>query len=502
MAPPNEEREMTNRQRSLVDDCFEEGQYESGMAVLDQLRSSSFKPPPYVSLNAIPDPDLTAFDSDHIRQLLYIALFPPPLPANDQTTQQAQFPPTPVKGSPTKHKLTLSKASLSPSVVESETAQRILFSFLATNSPASLFRALPRYPLHDAADTDLLPESSRNGHDEDSLIARESLCLRDCKNCWAILKQGFIQRKKLLPQNSRQKRERGAYDLEDAVLDQGYDTPAVVAEHAWPILQWLLSLFEKDELLKSQKSGERFSLLLLSQIPPPRGGTGPRWEAGAPLDIVFHSIKQEDRERREMAIRLLTLLINLTLSGFFDGPMFAATLTTRLYTSSPQIVQNLMEGLPKTIPVLTFKISVCQKFLSSSSSLNGGTKPRPRPLLRRGSRRDSGAMSSTTDIDVARTGSSLSSRPAIAMCSEVFQLLSGDHKSQTSASAPPVLTIKYALLVSYAQLQGLLPPEESDGDWKDALVNGGLKHVIDTSFPSDSTYHTALAIITHLWLAT
>ncbi|KAF8135683.1 hypothetical protein EV363DRAFT_1447459 [Boletus edulis] len=482
MAPPNEEREMTNRQRSLVDNCFEEGQYESGMAVLDQLRSSSFKPPP-----------------DHIRQLLYIALFPPPLPANDQTTQQAQFPPTPVKGSPTKQKPTLPKASLSPSVVESETAQRILFSFLATNSPASLFRALPRYPLHDAADTDLLPESSRNGHDEDSLIARESLCLRDCKNCWAILKQGFIQRKQLLPQNSRQKRGRGAYDLEDAVLDQGYDTPAVVAEHAWPIFQWLLSLFEKDELLKSQKSGERFSLLLLSQIPPPRGGTGPRWEAGAPLDIVFHSIKQEDRERREMAIRLLTLLINLTLSGFFDGPMFAATLTTRLYTSSPQIVQNLMEGLPKTIPVLTFKISVCQKFLSSSSSLDGGTKPRPRPLLRRGSRRDSGAMSSTTDIDV-RTGSSL--RPTIATCSEVFQLLSGDHKSQTSASAPPVLTIKYALLVSYAQLQGLLPPEESDSDWKDALVNDGLKHVIDTSFPSDSTYHTALAIITQLWLAT
>lgn len=52
----------------------------------------------------------------------------------------------------------------------------------------------------------------------------------------------------------------------------------------------------------------RFSLLLLSQIPPPRGGAGPRWDAGAPLDIVFHSVGQEDSELRKMAGRLLTLV--------------------------------------------------------------------------------------------------------------------------------------------------------------------------------------------------
>lgn len=220
-------------------------------------------------------------------------------------------------------------------MVESETAQRILFSFLSTNSPGSLFRALPRYPLDDAADNDL-PLSSEGGHDEDSLIARESLCFKDCKNCWAILKEGFIQRKKLLPQESRKKRGRGTYDVEDAAIDQGNDTPALVAEHAWPILQWLVSLFEKDELLKSQKSGgkvqlpskvrnnryfhaEKFSPLLLSQIPPPRGGTGPRWEAGAPLDIVFHSIQQEDGERRDMATRLLTLVRLHNISNGFGA---------------------------------------------------------------------------------------------------------------------------------------------------------------------------------------
>jgi len=299
----------------------------------------------------------------------------------------------------------------------------------------------------------------------------------------------------------RKKRGRRTYDVEDADLDhgQGHDAPTVVAEHAWRVLQWLLSLFEKDELLKFQKSGEKFSLLLLSQIPPPRGGTGPRWEAGAPLDIVFHAVDQNDDERRDMATRLLALLINLSISGSFDGPMFAATLTTRLYTCSPRIVQNLMEGLPKTIPILTFKITVCQKFLSSSPSITGGTKPRPRPLPKRGARRDFEII--TTDTDVGRTGSSLALRPALAACTDVFQLLCSEHQSQKSPSESPVLTIKYVLLVAYAHLQGLLPQEERDSDWKDALSSGKLKQVIDTAFPGDSTYHKALTIITSFWSA-
>ena len=39
------EREMTRNQRGLVDTCFEEGQYESGIAMLELLRSTMFKPP-------------------------------------------------------------------------------------------------------------------------------------------------------------------------------------------------------------------------------------------------------------------------------------------------------------------------------------------------------------------------------------------------------------------------------------------------------------------------
>lgn len=38
------EREMSRNQHGIVDTCFEEGQYEAGIATLDQLRSPNYKP--------------------------------------------------------------------------------------------------------------------------------------------------------------------------------------------------------------------------------------------------------------------------------------------------------------------------------------------------------------------------------------------------------------------------------------------------------------------------
>jgi pentatricopeptide repeat protein len=40
------ERDMPRNQYSLVDTCFEEGQYEAGIAVLNDLRDSKYKPLP------------------------------------------------------------------------------------------------------------------------------------------------------------------------------------------------------------------------------------------------------------------------------------------------------------------------------------------------------------------------------------------------------------------------------------------------------------------------
>ena len=58
----------------------------------------------------------------------------------------------------------------------------------------------------------------------------------------------------------------------------------------------------------------RHSPILLLQIPPPRSGTGARWEADAPLDIVFYCLEQTAPKRRDMGARLMTLV-----SGIFTS---------------------------------------------------------------------------------------------------------------------------------------------------------------------------------------
>ncbi|KIM57221.1 hypothetical protein SCLCIDRAFT_186548 [Scleroderma citrinum Foug A] len=299
------EREMTRNQRGLVDTCFEEGQYESGIAMLELLRSTTFKPP-----------------SDIIRQLLYIALYPPLCLSEDTVDEQEQAPPSPTKQSPSKQKQFL-KTSFTPSLAASEAAQRLLLSFLSTNSPDALFRGLPRYTSTNADGCYPQPEGGNEDYDEDSVIARESLRIKDSKCCWFIIREGFIQRKDLTPtfQEGRKKRGRITAVTRDTDSDNGSPSPLLsVAEHVWPVLQWLLSLFEKDERNTEMKSGAKYSPLLLSQIPFPRGGSGPRRDVDAPLDVVFCCISQDSTWRRTMGTRLFTLLIHLIHTSEFDAP--------------------------------------------------------------------------------------------------------------------------------------------------------------------------------------
>lgn len=52
----------------------------------------------------------------------------------------------------------------------------------------------------------------------------------------------------------------------------------------------------------------RFSNLLVQQIPPPRNGTGPRWDTGIPLHIIFYCMEQTDFRRQMLGSRLMTLV--------------------------------------------------------------------------------------------------------------------------------------------------------------------------------------------------
>jgi len=117
-----------------------------------------------------------------------------------------------------------------------------------TNSPGAIFRAVPSYA--DANEPADVPAAFAD-EEEDSVIGRESICIKESKNCWSILKEGFIQRKTPAisspkPRNIRTRRD---FLEEDGFLDGVSDlaAPSPVAANAWPVLDWMVTVFELDE---------------------------------------------------------------------------------------------------------------------------------------------------------------------------------------------------------------------------------------------------------------
>jgi hypothetical protein len=181
--------------------------------------------------------------SPHLRQLLYIALYPPtpgPASTNHKTTQE----------SPSKLSSRHAYSTLLPSPTSSELAKRTLRVLADVNSPASLLRALPAYPdPSDADDPPPLVEPDPGPSDMDSFVASEAVRFKNCKNCWNILKSGFIKSltdSSTVPGTPRKRRRGSAKATEYGPVDEE-DSSLVVCENAWPVLDWLLVLFEKDE---------------------------------------------------------------------------------------------------------------------------------------------------------------------------------------------------------------------------------------------------------------
>ena len=285
-------------------------------------------------------PSPHALVRSHVRQLLYIALYPPsPTRANHRTTQE----------SPSKLSSRHAYSALLPSPTASELAKRTLRVLADVNSPASLLRALPAYPDPNDADDappDLDPELPS---DVDSFVASEAIRLRNSKNCWNILKFGFIKSlvdgSSTVPGSPR-KRRRGNAAAADVSPVTEEETSLVVGENAWPILDWLLVLFEKDEFMTeaSQQRSKycrlflvavpltspheaRYSPLLLAQIPPTRSDAGTKWDANDPLEIVFHCFKQQDDARRAMGSRLLNLVCATRFSSYAGTKSFSSSST-------------------------------------------------------------------------------------------------------------------------------------------------------------------------------
>ncbi len=239
--------EMSWRQRAIVDTCFEEGQYESAISNIEQLQSPSYKLSVLVlsfgtTLYAI----LTSMTkrSSHVQQLIYIALHHISGAAPEKPTKSIYDSPS---------KLQHFAKTVISSVAVSD-ARQLLFSLTTTQSPDSLARALPSHESPVGVTTNATEDIG------DSDIARESLCIKEAKDCWSLLAEGFLSKGKVLFSTPKRKGRRRRGDVDDftPLDDQVGTSRSIVADSAWPMLDWLLTLFERDEQLSELEENCKF----------------------------------------------------------------------------------------------------------------------------------------------------------------------------------------------------------------------------------------------------
>jgi len=155
----------------------------------------------------------------------------------DKIDSSAQFPPS---------KILKQQQSQLMNFVSMKTvvdAQKVLLKYLHTSQPNELFRALPRRRL---------PHDLELDHDEaESTVAKRASYIMQSQDCWELLSKDFSlgQKALSLTLRAKPKAKRQSERFDCVKLDAGLETglPLAVQENAWPLLDWLISLFEHDE---------------------------------------------------------------------------------------------------------------------------------------------------------------------------------------------------------------------------------------------------------------
>ncbi|KAH0588898.1 hypothetical protein H2248_004685 [Termitomyces sp. 'cryptogamus'] len=448
------EYEMSTHQRGLVDTCLEEGQFESAVALLEQLRSPSHKP-------AI----------SHIRQLIYIALQPEHPPSIHEIVI-ADVPSSPSKA-------TLKKRIPSGTAVLA--ARRLLNSFAITNSPEAIGAALPFYG--DPRKDESVIRAGDDGSLE-SVIGPQSMCISRAKSCWSILAQGYTQRGHTFSMSSDNGRKRSHNLNEDDTVNDFENT--IVGGDAWSTLDWLILLFEQDEMLAESRASGRFSNLLLQQIPPPRSGTGSRWDTAIPLRIILFCMEQTNIRRQMLGSRLMTLFINLSATPHLDLSMFVASLYSHLNAAGLEKLPALLSNLYPSTSTYRFKIMLCRKLLSDASHeqvRDGQTRVQARARALRATRTEESINSHFGET----SASSQAAKSLIPSCVEIMRCLETRASSSFMTMTQPVLLrVKFELINSYGLLQSELTAEERDSDWMSLLRDGKANKLIETVFSFDN----------------
>ena len=184
------------------------------------------------------------FVRSHIRQLIFIALHSS-RPSLDGPKDRSVFE------SPRKFAAKQQKESYAVGPGAAAAAVQLLESFVTTNSPDALGRALPHYPSVKNTKSNDATEIT------DSTLAKQSLCIKEAKNCWDILVEGFTLGASQNCSSSKGKgKRRQEFIASEYFSEDPLSLAQVVGKDSWPLLNWLVDLFERDESLLEQR-GQR-----------------------------------------------------------------------------------------------------------------------------------------------------------------------------------------------------------------------------------------------------
>ncbi|TFK23657.1 hypothetical protein FA15DRAFT_642120 [Coprinopsis marcescibilis] len=451
------EQELGHNQRGLVENILEESQYEAAIDMLFQLRAPQHKPYPA-----------------HIRQLIFLALHSPDPVRNDGN--RPSFHDSPQK---TKHMRT-SNPITSKAVVS---ALDLLTSLLSTNSPEALGRALPSYASYEE---NLSTHVQEEG---DSLLAKQALCIKTAKHCWEILEEGYIYRTQVVTSPKGKSKIRRDFSIDGAFQDETLPGGShIIGETTWPVLNWLVTLFERDEQLREASDNARYSRIFLDQLPPPRGGSVTRWDFSDILNIVICCLGQDNTERQRLGYRLMAILINLTATVHVEMTTLVTVVHKHLLvTGRPDFFEGILSNLPSSQSIWRFKVYLCLKIANDGPSpVPTGPQIRPRPQARTAKTRATAPPENPKKDSTTPPQLALQSLPANV---EILQCLRAPIPETLTEplTRSSILHAKFQLVVAFNSAQTISSPE-SQIEWDHLIQQGKLAEALGIGFGGGSEY--------------
>ncbi|ELU37112.1 hypothetical protein AG1IA_08857 [Rhizoctonia solani AG-1 IA] len=174
-----------------------------------------------------------------------------------------------------------------------------------------------------------------------SPLAEESVQIGKARDCWTMVRDGF-----LLPKDGTSTAQAKWIEGDDSDLSDGDDkTDSYVASHAWSVVEWWIKLFEMDQAINiAEATVASHSTLLLSHIPPASRSGTPQNDVQNVVGVAFSALtfSPESCEINKLGLRLLTLLVNASAAHAISPGSLVRTAADQLPALSSPAFKTLL----------------------------------------------------------------------------------------------------------------------------------------------------------------